>query len=305
MKSFNHARALFALALSLFVTAAAQASFTQVVTFGDSLSDRRNVFNTFGTPPAPYADGRFSDGPVWVEVLATGLGLTPAAASTQLGANFAWGGARTTVGTGAGNVPSLDEQVNQYIGAGVDTGALHTVLIGGNDINAVDGTTYTTTDLVNDAQAVAGIVQNLITAGVNNILIATVPNLGSAPACDGIEAQCDGATQLYNGNMLGALAGLDQSKLTYLDLYTISNDIVANPGTYGFTNVDDNCLTTAYTGPGSCDGHLFWDDLHPTNTAQALIGHAAVAAVVPVPAALPLLLSALLGLGAAKRARKA
>lgn len=308
----NRARTLCALVLSLLASSWAFAGYTQVVTFGDSLSDRRNVFNaTTGATPAspPYADGRFSNGPVWVEVLATGLGLTPASASTQAGTNFAWGGARTTDNS---SVPSLSDQVGQYLTAtaGVaDPNALYTVLIGGNDINAVDGTTYTTTDLSNDGLAVAGIVNNLISAGANHILVANVPDVGGAPACDGFEATCTFLTDnVFNASLAGGLSALDQSKLVYLDLFSISQDIVANPASYGMTNVTDNCLATvpgAVADPSLCNSHLFFDTLHPTAPIHFQLGQIAASAVVPVPAALPLLLTALLGLGAAKRARAA
>ena len=78
MFSLYRVRTLCVMLLSLLATSLSYAGYSQVITFGDSLSDRRNVFNaTLGGTPAspPYADGRFSNGPVWVEVLATGLGL--------------------------------------------------------------------------------------------------------------------------------------------------------------------------------------------------------------------------------------
>ena len=56
-------------------------AYSDLVFFGDSLSDTGNVLlltSTF-SPPAfpgfPGAEGRFSNGPVWTEYLAAGLGL--------------------------------------------------------------------------------------------------------------------------------------------------------------------------------------------------------------------------------------
>ena len=86
------------LAISMPVLAAP--TFSNMVVFGDSLSDTGNLFiATGGTqPPAgqPYFNGRFSDGPLWVESLAAGLNL-PLASNPYLvgGNNYAFAGART------------------------------------------------------------------------------------------------------------------------------------------------------------------------------------------------------------------
>ncbi|MHC5830296.1 MAG: SGNH/GDSL hydrolase family protein, partial [Nostoc sp.] len=64
-------------------TKASAASFDQLYVFGDSLSDTGNIYNaTYATGkpyPAspPYFEGRFSDGPIWVDYLGDQLGLKP------------------------------------------------------------------------------------------------------------------------------------------------------------------------------------------------------------------------------------
>jgi GDSL-like Lipase/Acylhydrolase len=122
--------------------------YDQIVIFGDSLSDTGNLFtalkgilgpNSF--PPPPYFQGRFSNGPNWVDQLTPQLGLKP----NQV-LNFAVGGATT----GLGNVaplllpgvplpplPGLLGQVNQYRGAlgskPANPNALNVIFAGGND----------------------------------------------------------------------------------------------------------------------------------------------------------------------------
>ncbi|NNF51372.1 MAG: SGNH/GDSL hydrolase family protein [Gammaproteobacteria bacterium] len=82
------------LALSGYAGAQATAPFTQIIVFGDSLSDSGNVFSVSGSPPPPYFGGRFTNGLVWPEVLAStwDVPLT----------NYAYGGALTGI-TNSGN----------------------------------------------------------------------------------------------------------------------------------------------------------------------------------------------------------
>ena len=74
--SLRKCAALAAVVLLSFVLstmpAAWAGTFTNLYVFGDSLSDAGNVFAaTAGQQPgSPYYDGRYSNGPVWVEYLA-------------------------------------------------------------------------------------------------------------------------------------------------------------------------------------------------------------------------------------------
>ena len=80
-------------ALAIFVVAAVAGPFSSIVVFGDSLSDVGNTRSaTFGIYPGQYYfNGRFSNGPVYTEALAVGLGLPPIVRSRSGGNNFAHG----------------------------------------------------------------------------------------------------------------------------------------------------------------------------------------------------------------------
>src|SRR3954469_2954468 len=99
---------------------AAAGPFTNLVVFGDSLSDIGNVQQSFltNTPGPYYWNGRFSNGPVYAETLTTGLGLPALNRSTASGGNdFAYGGAKTT-GTGLPDslvVKDIDDQVDTFL----------------------------------------------------------------------------------------------------------------------------------------------------------------------------------------------
>lgn len=298
---------------------AANAAFSQVVSFGDSLSDTGNILTFSGGtfPVAPNLPGRFSNGTTWNENLAVDLGLSAPAASNVGGTNYAWGGARVTVGTGAGNVPSMQEQIGGYLlgtGGAADPNALYTFLIGGNDINAFDGGAgvggvYGTAELVADATAAAGLVDQLLAAGAQNILVLNVPDLGGAPIADGNEAGATALTQAFNGAFQAALTA--SPFVALVDAFAVSQATVAGAPGNGFTNVDDACWDgVSATFCANPDEYLFWDALHPTGAGHETIGDAALAgaltlpSAVPVPAALPLFMAALAGFGAMRRLQK-
>ena len=72
----------------------ADAGFKSITVLGDSLSDTGRLFRVTGIPPAPYYQGRMSNGPLWVEHLAPRVGLRYEPLD-----NFAWAGATTVLVT--------------------------------------------------------------------------------------------------------------------------------------------------------------------------------------------------------------
>jgi phospholipase/lecithinase/hemolysin len=92
--------------------------------FGDSLSDIGNLFEkTAGLVPSSsrYFEGRFSNGPLAVEILAEALGL-PSSRST----NFAIGGARTDR-TNVGDIGPIQfggllDEIDQFTAQAKDLG---------------------------------------------------------------------------------------------------------------------------------------------------------------------------------------
>jgi len=113
-------------------TGAMAAPYDGLVVFGDSLSDIGNYFiSTQGTPPPPYVEGRFTNGPNSVDDLATSLGLkiTP---SLQGGTGFAYNGGRTS-----GNPPfDILSQVSSYTStpAVPNPHTLYVIFAGANNV---------------------------------------------------------------------------------------------------------------------------------------------------------------------------
>jgi phospholipase/lecithinase/hemolysin len=86
---------------------------------------------------------------------------------------------------------------------------------------------------------------------------------------------------------------LPGSRLFGFDYIALSDRIEANPAAFGFTqSLDVPCLAVPGASP-ACPGFLFFDAIHPTTAAHALIAGAVSSVVghavaVPEPATLAL-----------------
>lgn len=237
--------------------------YTDVVFFGDSISDTGNVLalSTAVAPPPfpnfPAAPGRFSNGPVWTEYLAAGLGLPGNSDPSRLifngtavvpigapgGDNFAFGGARTGLGGAAGATTGLFGQLIAWNGSAfgggltraADPNALYVVMAGANDLrdarSANAGSTpadaaaraaAAATTAVNVTNAVALLAQ----AGARHFLVSNLPDLGKTPeaALLGVVAASTDVTLNFNAALAAAMAGLDAQ---FLSLFGVDLDIRA------------------------------------------------------------------------------
>jgi hypothetical protein len=102
-----------------FVVSVFSDHYTGLVAFGDSLTDTGNRFAaTGGTDPTspPYDAGRWSDGPIWVEHLAAGLGLPAPTPSALGGTDYAAANAVTALSGYAHNgSANIGTQVTAYL----------------------------------------------------------------------------------------------------------------------------------------------------------------------------------------------
>ena len=308
--------------LSLALTAAvlwcapAQAGYSAMYVYGDSLSDTGNLQilsgGAFPNPAAgPYFNGRFSDGPVWVESLGTKLGLAADAAPFLLGGkNYAVAGARTS-GGGPTDPPSLLAQLGVLWNApAADPNALYVVVAGGNDMrdSRTAFPTMSAADMLGRQILAEAAANNLIASlgflagkGAKNVLVANLPNLGGTPeaALLGVVSASADASARFNAlfpSIVAAGLGFGLS-MDFLDLAAISaavlDDAILNGGAvYGITNVSSPCTGFAFSSGAACSVSLFSDALHPSAAAHAIIGAAAFA-TVPEPTTVVLVALAL------------
>jgi len=281
--------AALVVAIPMLGTAGAATLIERLVVFGDSLSDVGNVevLSAGLLPPDPYFDGRYSNGPLWIDGLAEGLGLASARVPVlEGGTNFAFAGA-TVVPGGADTppVPTLQAQAEAYrlsrLFTGIDPNTLIAVWGGANDVRSALATHRTDPAAAEArvraaADGVGGIVRDLIDAGGDRFLLVNQPDIGALPA---VRAQGEQAveearslTGLFNEAFAQQLATLDEdtaAELITLDAFELFEQL-SDPGTVpSFDNTTDPCVAGS-TMCADPDEHLFWDEAHPTARAHAV-----------------------------------
>jgi phospholipase/lecithinase/hemolysin len=307
-----------ALALGLLLPCAHAGTIDAIYAFGDSLSDVGNVFALTGLPAPPYVGGQFSNGPVWVQDLASGLGLAPLSPSVLGGTDYAYGSGETGNASFDTANPITDllgptGQLAQFSAAHptADPNALYTIWIGANDLSDIPAAS-TPGQIAADIGTIAGNIDTAIGIlagdGARNFLVLTVPDLGKTPdAIAGGPAVEAGASALALGldttlvdgagpiPSLSFLAAADGLHLQVLDTYGLLDGLVANPSQFGFTNVTGACLV-GITVCATPNQFLFWDGQHPTAAGHAIVADDALALVTPEPASISLTCAGLLGL---------
>jgi phospholipase/lecithinase/hemolysin len=252
-------RVLFIVELGLTGTASTALAFDRIVVFGDSLSDSGNA-------------GRFSNGPVWVEQLARQLGimLTPSQAG---GLNFAVGGARLDPDSGPHN---LRAQVDLYLGMPPPKGrVLHIVFGGGNDILAAIGTAHAGEMVDIAVTSLTSIVSNLAGHGATDILLPNLPDVGMSPEVRArgsrAVAEAGSLSDRFNVQAERALQAVNGVRLHRLDVHAMGERAKVDPAAFGFVDVTTPCQHLA-----TCEGYLFWDNVHPTTRAHERLAERAL-----------------------------
>lgn len=246
----------------------------------------------FLIPDGTYARGghHVSNGATWVEQFARGRGLSgntqPALGNEGIKAsNYAVGGARAV------DYPcrfNLSDQLAAYQQDGLldIEKTLFVFEIGGNDVR--DAMAAQNPDIIGYAlNNIADAIIALYSQGAKKFLLVNVPAIGETPALKMIDALMPGAadaanalSQGFNVN-LGGLVGSLNSQLPVdirtLDLYTLLNEIIANPENFGIINTEDACVTPNVE-PFTCkkpDTYLFWDGIHPTKVVHDIMAQKA------------------------------
>lgn len=313
-----------ALALAFAGIGAAQAQqFSGVVSFGDSLSDAGNIAALSGLPPGNSFTT--NPDPVAAQIIAAAFGYNQSN-SLAGGSNYAYGGACANAAGPCVNpaAPRLGQQLSQYLtprGGRADGNALYTVWMGANDIFAnLGGGVWATQPQIQAgttgvATSVIGNVLALQNAGANYVVVFNLPDLGATPQFRAAGATAAGAATFAAVSYNTALnEGLAQTRVGIIPINTFAlfNEVIANPGAFGFTNVTGiacgpgapGVVSSVACGPagsglpytyaaGANSTYLFADGVHPTGATHAILakvvlatiaapGHVSLAGEVPL-----------------------
>lgn len=298
-------RALLASAVATACAApVASAQWSNFVFFGDSLTDAGSY-----APALPPGTGRFTTNPdlVWAQVLGARYGFTIGPAN-QGSTDYAQGGARITLQPGFPNqAPTaaalpIATQVSQAIASGIDSNAVYAMWGGANDIFVQLGLAQSGTITAAQAQAAVALAATqyvqqaaaLQAAGAQNLIVFNLPDIGQSPTGRGAgpagSAQLTAITGLYNTTVQSGLNALGGNVLR-VDIFTLLNEILADPGAFGFSNATTPaCGTTAslvctpanLVAPNANQTYVFADGVHPTGGAHAVVA-SMVASLLEAP----------------------
>lgn len=296
-----------------------------------------------------YAANAFTDGPqtnpattgpfgLWIDQFAAKFGLpdpAPIIANTPggltvnpAGTNYAVGSAQTghnpafalsTFLNPPPVVPFTTDQVDIFNALNHSTASpasLYSFWAGSDDINHALNTNPLTAVTVaqNAANNIESNIKTLAGEGGKYFLWFNLPPLGDTPAArsSGPLAMlaANQAAAAFNGQMSADVTALQQMLsnvvIITVDVHLAFEQIEGNPKGFGFTNITD----PAQGKNVDPNNYLFWDDLHPTTAADALVATLAmedtsrVVSASPEPASLVLSLLGIFALWICRRKLK-
>ncbi|MCX7090554.1 MAG: SGNH/GDSL hydrolase family protein [Legionellales bacterium] len=246
---------------------------SQLVIFGDSLSDSGNSYEYthHQKPPSPiYYQGRYSNGPIWVDYVRDQLTSHPVLL------NYAFGGAGVL--QSQPNAFTLSQEVDSYLLAHQtppESNSWFVMWIGANDyLLHPDATPATANKVVTEIERNA---LRLAQHGAQHIIILALPALGRSPFAQDLDLQIQlsAISEKHNYLLKDRVAQL-QTKFPkidwqYRDVNQVLVHLVSHPKQYGMTHIAKRCLEPG-TGHHKvdCSGYVFFDQFHPTTQVHKL-----------------------------------
>ncbi|MDI9819104.1 MULTISPECIES: GDSL family lysophospholipase PlaA [unclassified Legionella] len=278
----------------MFSALAAAKPLHNIVVFGDSLSDNGNLYEYLHQKlpqSPPYHEGRFTNGPVWIERL-TEL-YFPTKGSEHL-LDYAFGGAG--IAEDQDDLFTLKKEIDTYFLVHqdkVDEDSLFVIWIGANNYlgipDDIEGTVSNTNAGIRDG------IRRLVDAGAKHIMVLNLPDLGQTPLAREFNAQAalthfsTRHNEVLAENVNALKHAYPDVQWLYFDVHQTLNNLVVEPEKYGFTNITETCYEAmvekpskhsvlrmaasikAGAEPSLCQGYLFFDPVHPTVLAHQIM----------------------------------
>ena len=282
-------------------------NFSDVVVFGDSLSDSGNAARL-----QPLHEGTSfttNPDPVWAEIVAETFGAS-GVNNLAGGANYAFAGACVNPTTPCDTdkllpylrPPRVTQQIGAYLSSRSDQAdpkALYAMWGGANDVadSLLNDPANASLHTVEAAGVNIAQIRRLQDAGASHVLAFNLPDISKSPYAINRGPVVQGAlTQLVTAYNEELHAGIRESEngIVPVNVFAFFDEIVENPGTYGFTDTtgtacgapDADLPVSISCGPedsvypvtyeaGANEDYLFADRSHPSGAMHAMIASVA------------------------------
>jgi outer membrane lipase/esterase len=170
------------------------------------------------------------------------------------------------------------------------TAQVNAAVLAGAGVSAFETAEQAQAGVAAAAQQEVKLIGQLQAAGAKNILVFNLPNIGLTPSAlaQGPEAATalGGLGLVFNGQLNAGLSQMGVG-IVPVNVYSLFNEIIADPQTFGFTNVNEPACGAGassvqcgpagsglpYTYPDGADqSYVFADGVHPTTAAHAVLG---------------------------------
>ena len=291
--------------MSLWTVWACAKPLNQIVVFGDSLSDRGNLYEYMNHQlpmSPPYYQGRFTNGRLWIELLASKY--YPKNLEEHF-LDYAYGGANVGIENHITEF-SVQNQIKKYFNEhpSLNTDALFVVWAGANNyLDLPDNIDLTI------SQVISGLrdsLEELIQHGAKNLFVVNIPDLSTTPAAQEFESEAElkYMSDQHNQKLSDLIHELQRKhpkvQFVTFDITGIMGDIIKNPSNYGFKDGHHTCCEYIHDNSQAlsqypevlpskllasvdklafapikssdvCYDYLFFDLYHPTAHAHALM----------------------------------
>ena len=274
--------------------------YQAIYAFGDSYIDNGNFYEASGhvyQPDPPYWNGRWMDGPNFVDVLAENLGMEPIKPSATGGTNYGVGGATVAVDWDYKGVliKSAKTQVEEYLaglrGGPADARGLYVFFAGGGDIigafqEGMDSESANA-HVRRTADDHVALVKMLADRGAGSFLVLDEHDIGKMPVDAYRNPLATELCKTFNEALAAGLEDLKGVSIVCFDfeawMASIRPDFEVTDALFIIRN-DFGPTDPPYKGlseAANSDAYLYFDDWgHLSARANRLLGNAVTEAVL-------------------------